>query len=106
MNSKFKNLFKFISFFLILGSTSCVGPAPVEEYNLARTALQAARAAESNRYASGFLHEAERLYRLAQHQYDNRDYENAESNFIKARSFAEKAENVTRLKKFKSGDGI
>lgn len=90
---------------VILGS-GCAGAPPVREFTLARTAIDAARKAGAPRYASGFWNRAEEHYRRASVSYKDRYYEEAKKLFKKARVYAEKAENSTRLKKFKSGDGF
>jgi hypothetical protein len=85
--------------------SSCrTAPAPYEDYALARTAVQAARDADSPRFAPGFWARADENFRLAEREYKDSDFEAAKLHFHMAQKFAEKAENATRLKKFKTGD--
>lgn len=84
---------------------ACVNvPAPNEEYTLARAALEAARLVESARHSPGNYHQAEEAFRRAKTLYEEREYEEARSYFIKARNAAEKAENSARLIRFKNGE--
>lgn len=79
-------------------------PAPVEEYTLARAALEAARTVESARHSPGNYHQAEEAFRRGKTLYEEREYEDARNYFIKARTAAEKAENSARLIRFKNGE--
>jgi hypothetical protein len=84
---------------------SCVTvDVPVTEYNLARAALDAARDAESPRYASGLWYKAEEAYKQGERLFNDRRYPDAEKLFIEAKSQAEKAENAARIARFQSGD--
>lgn len=89
--------------FAFLGA--CVGPAPVKDYNLAHTAILAAKSAEAPKHAPAFWSRAQKAYRQAQKQYKDREYEKAMASFKKARLFAERAENFTALKKMREGGG-
>lgn len=92
-----------INLFMIV---SCAGPKPAEEYTLARTAMQAARAVGAPSFAPGYWAQAEESYRKGEKAYaDNANYD-AKDLFESARIFAEKAENSTRIKKFQSGEGF
>lgn len=85
--------------------TGCVSaPAPIEEYALARAAIDAARSVESARYSAGFWHQADEAYRRAQALFKNQDFLEAKELFIKARVAAEKAENSARLIRQKNGE--
>lgn len=88
--------------FLVL--VGCVGPAPLEDYNLAYTALQSARAAGASRFAPGYFNLAEEHYRKAVTQFEGREYGKAKESFLLSRKSAEKAENYTMLKKYESGE--
>ena len=87
---------------LILGG--CATNPPLNEYTLARTALEAAKDQEAARYAPSYFHQAEENFREAEVQFREHEYRDSEENFIKAREFAEKAENSARLQKYKSGE--
>jgi hypothetical protein len=89
-------------FSMILGCQTV--PAPVEDYSLARAALDAARAVQAPRHSSGFWHQAEEAYRKGRAFYEDRDYIKAKEQFIRARISAEKAENSARLIRQKTGD--
>ncbi len=83
----------------------CVTVAfPIEEYNLARTALEAAKVSEAPRFAPGLWYKAEEAYREGQRSYKERRYSDAQLQFIEAKYAAERAENAARLARFQSGD--
>lgn len=95
------------SFLLIaaLALSGCVtAPAPIEDYALARAALEAAKAVESARHAPGYWSQAEEAYRQAKILFDDRDYEEARLQFVRARISAEKAENSARWIRQKNGE--
>lgn len=77
---------------------------PVEEYNLARAAVNAARDTEAARFAPGLWHKAEESYKRAQHFYKDRRYKEAQELFVEARLNAERAENAARVARFQSGE--
>jgi hypothetical protein len=83
-----------------------VGPPPYEEYSLARAAYQSARDAESSQYSSANWSRAESNYRSGQRAWADDDFEKARKFFKLAIEYSEKAENVSRLKKFKVGGGF
>lgn len=85
-------------------AAGCAGAPPVEDYTIARTALEAARAFEAPRYAPGYYNAAEEVYRRAQKLYSDRYYEEAKVQFKSATELAEKAENATRYKRYQSGE--
>ena len=98
--------FPWLSSLLILGSlTACaVGPPPYEDYNLARAAMKAAQEAESARYSSGIYNRAEQSFRQAEREYKDSEFKSARDHFRAATAMAERAENLSRLKKFQTGD--
>lgn len=81
-------------------------PAPYEEYAMARTAVRAAQDADSARFATNLWNKAEENFRSGQKAYRESDFETAKKHFQLAQQFAEKAENMTRLKKFNSGENF
>jgi hypothetical protein len=91
-----------VSVFLLLACAT--GQPPIEEFVLARTALESATAIDSARYSPGNFHKAENSFRKAKGMFKDRDYEKARYEFLLAREFAEKAENTARLMQFKTGD--
>ncbi|OFZ17840.1 MAG: hypothetical protein A2Z20_05670 [Bdellovibrionales bacterium RBG_16_40_8] len=84
---------------------ACVGPAPKEDSVLAYASIEAAKAAQAQRFAPGFYAQAEEHYRQAFVDYEERRYREAREHFIQSRQFAEKAENYTILKRAETGDG-
>lgn len=89
--------------FCFLGLLACVGSPPVEEYNLARAAHEAASEAESSRYAQGLWYKAEDAYKNAIRLYKERKHSEAREEFNNARELLEKAENAARLSRIQSG---
>ena len=90
---------------MMLMVSACVTtPPPIEEYILARAALEAAKTVEAARYSAGFWHQAELAYRRAEQLYKDHDYADAKIEFVKARQTAEKAENSARLIRMKNGE--
>lgn len=87
---------------LFLGCVTA--PAPIQEYAYARAALDAARSVESARYSPGHWHQAEEAYRRGQILFDEREYKDAQTEFLEARSAAEKAENSARLIRQRNGE--
>ncbi|QDK46765.1 hypothetical protein DOM22_17180 [Bdellovibrio sp. ZAP7] len=79
-------------------------PAPIEDYSLARAAIDAARAVQAARHSPGYWHQAEEAYRKGRIFYDDRDYARAKEQFVRAKFAAEKAENSARLIRQKTGD--
>lgn len=97
---------KFLGYiFITLWFTSCVSiPPPVEDYTLARTALDAARSIESARYSPLYFQQAENHYKKAQSLYEDREYDKAQLEFIQCRRAAEKAETAARIQILLSGE--
>lgn len=95
-------------FFLLIFSllvTSCqTVPEPVDDYALARAALEAAREVQSSRYSPGLWHQAENFYKQGQYHFREKDWSAAKTFFIKSRISAEKAENSSRLIRQKTGE--
>ncbi|MBX3039401.1 MAG: DUF4398 domain-containing protein [Bdellovibrionaceae bacterium] len=90
---------------LVLAFAGCqTAPAPVEEYALARAAIDAARSVQAARHSPGYWHQAEEAYRKARILYNDRDWAGAQREFVRARMAAEKAENSARLIRQKTGD--
>lgn len=77
----------------------CSSNPPLEEYTLARSAIESAKRYESDRYSPGTWYQAEENYRRGQLAFKNGDYGDAKSLFNKARLFAEKSENKARFDK-------
>jgi hypothetical protein len=85
--------------------TRCVSfPPPIEDYTLARTALEAARQIEAARYSPLYFQQAENFYKKAQSLYDDREYDKAQQEFIQCRKSAEKAETAARVQMLLNGE--
>ena len=85
--------------------TACVvGAPPYEDFTIARAAIKAAQESEGPRLAPGLWSRADQSFRQAEREYKNEEYDAARIHFRRATSFAERAENATRLKKFQTGD--
>lgn len=82
----------------------CVTYIPVDEYNLARAAYEAAKDADAARYAPALWFNAEQSYREGQKLFKERNYSGAGSKFKQAKTFAEQAENAARLARHQSGE--
>ena len=87
---------------LMLGCQSV--PQPLEEYSLARAAIDAARAVQAPRHSPGYWHQADEAYRQGRLAYKDRNYSKAREAFLRAKMAAEKAENSARLIRQKTGD--
>lgn len=94
-------------FFLILSVgflSACASAPPFQEYTIAKAAITAARDVDSAKFAAPLWNRADEYYRKGEKAYNNSDYEVSKRQFILATEYAERAENVTRLKKFQGGD--
>lgn len=91
----------FFLFFLVACQSA---PIPVQEYTLARAAMEAAKSVEAARYSSGNWHQAEEAYRQGELSIQERDYLKATEQFKRARVAAERAENAARLIRQKNGE--
>ncbi|MFN7904982.1 MAG: hypothetical protein ACK5P5_07335 [Pseudobdellovibrionaceae bacterium] len=94
-------LVAFVALFLFQCQTV---PKPLEEYALARAALDAAKLVEAARYSPGSWNQAEESYRRARLFFREQDWENAKIYFTRARLAAEKAEIAARVTRMKSGE--
>lgn len=99
-----KLLYGFLTVFFFVVTACQTSPAPVDDYSLARAAMDAARAVNAARYAPGLWHQAEEAYRKGKIYFDDRDYGRSKEQFIRARLAAEKAEYSARLTRQKTGD--
>ncbi len=86
---------------------ACAGlPPPYKEYNIARTALNAARKARAPEKAPGYWARAQKDYLLAEQYYKNAEYKKAKEAFLRAKLFSERAENYTALKNLREGGDL
>ena len=86
--------------------SGCVTQIPVDEYTMARAAYEAAKEADSARFAPAIWFEAEQAYRAGQKSFKERHYEDARKSFARAQSLSEQAENAARLSRNQSGEVI
>lgn len=86
--------------------SGCVTSFPIEEYALARAAVEAAKDSDAPRYAPNLWYKAEEAYQQGQREYKERSYSKARDAFIEAKYHAERAENAARLQRFQSGDAV
>lgn len=94
-----------VLFFSQYAWLGCVTSSPpMDEYVLARAAIDAARSVEAAKYSAGNWHQAEETYKKAETFYRDRDYDEAKKYFLRAKAAAEKAENSARLIRQKTGD--
>ena len=84
----------------------CVTKIPVDEYTMARAAYEAAKDADSARFAPAIWFNAEQAYREGQKDFKDRSYDEAKISFARAQELAEQAENAARLSRNQSGEVI
>ena len=90
---------------LIFCLSSCqTAQAPLEEYTLARAAMDAARNVQASRHSSGYWNQADQAFRQGQENYRDHNWSKAKEDFLRARTAAEKAENSARLIRQKTGE--
>jgi hypothetical protein len=82
----------------------CVGPAPIQDFAISRTALEAARDSGAHQRAPNQMYSAEEKYKQGMAAYKNREYELATELFKKSIEYSEKAEFISRLNEFSTGD--
>jgi len=102
-------LFRFsksfcLSILALTFSGGCVSFIPVDDYTIARAAMDGARESEAPRFAPALWYRAEQAYREGETFFRERDYENSAKRFAQARTLAEQAENAARLSRFESGE--
>lgn len=83
---------------------SCAGLPPLKDYNLARSALKMAGEHGAEELAPIHYKKALSLYRTGQSLFNDRFYSSAQDKFLESKKGSEKAENISRLKKYKQGD--
>ena len=78
--------------------------APVLEYTIALTAIKAAKNANAAHLAPGYWNKAQQMYQKGQMHYKKKEYYLSSEAFRQTTLYAEKAENMARIKKAQSGD--
>ena len=84
---------------------ACAGRPPFLEYSIAFSAIEAAKKANSDKNATAEWIKAIRYYRQAEQKFHVRDYNTSTLLFNESINWAEKAENISRLK-MSMGEGI
>ena len=86
--------------------TGCATPRkpPLEEYVLAKAALDAAQKVDAIRFSPGHWADAEQSYNLGETFFNAKEFEKAFSAFSRAVKEAEQAENSTRLLREQKGE--
>lgn len=91
--------------FLVGSLSACASaPIPVEEYALARAAMESAMAVDAAAHSPGYWNRGEEAYRSAEILLKDRRNDEATAEFIRARQSFEKAENAARLIRLKTGE--
>jgi hypothetical protein len=90
--------------FVLSGAGCSTTPQPVQDYALARAALEACKAVEAARYSQGYYHRGLEAYSRAEVLYREREYQEARELFVRARLDFEKAENSAQVQRKKSGE--
>ncbi len=85
--------------------SACAGPKPIKEYALSQVALRKAKSAGAESLANGWYYKADIAFKKAKKAYEDNDNIVAKDLFVKSRRYSERAENSSRVQKFKSGDG-
>jgi len=84
---------------------ACAGPKPLKDYALSKSALSKAKSAGAESLSNGWFYKADITFKNAVKAYIENDNLVAKDLFIKSRRYSERAENNSRVQKFKSGDG-
>ena len=96
----------FLAAFLAAAAqlSACAGLPPLKERHLAAKALEMARVHRAAEFAPSHFLRSKKLYKEALRLYEDRYYGLAKGRFQEARRESERAENISRLKKHKTGD--
>ena len=83
---------------------SCAGLPPIKEYSLAREAISQAERHKADKYYPGYYGKALKLYRSGESAFQDRYYNRARNRFEEAAEYAERSEELTRIKRARVGD--
>ena len=83
---------------------SCAGLPPIKEYSLARSALLQAKKYRADKYYPNYYSKAVKLYRSGKADFKGRYFDSAGRRFESAMEYAEQSEDLTRVKRAKTGD--
>ena len=86
---------------LFLGLSSCTLSAPLKEFALASEAIEMSKKHQGSTYAAEYHEQAIQAYKQAQKFIKERYYQAAQDALGLAQSFAEKSEEVSRIKQKK-----
>ncbi|MBI2645782.1 MAG: DUF4398 domain-containing protein [Deltaproteobacteria bacterium] len=86
---------------LFFGLLSCVTSIPEEELVLAQTAVEAAQEAKADFHSPALFQRAEDYLKAAQKAKSERDFDQARTLALRAKEFAEKAEEEAVIKQEK-----
>ena len=100
-----KACFAKLSLFCLLVTVGgCAGKRPLNEYSQAYTAIEAAKKHGATSATSFLWYHADKEYTQGQRCFEVRDYVCSRKHFIKARHYAERAENRARIERHQSGE--
>ena len=91
----------FVLLFFIAGCQT--NSALVLDYTIAFTAIEAAEKASAMQLAPGYWNRAQQFYQKGQMHYKKREYDLSSEAFRQATLYAERAEDMARVKKVQSG---
>ncbi len=97
-------MLRAILFLVLALFAGCASNPPLEEYTLAKTALDAAQNSGANKYAPGYWFKAEETYRQGEVAFRNGQFEESKELFVQSKNFSEKSENKARFDRAKSGE--
>ncbi|MCY4513181.1 MAG: hypothetical protein OXB86_05795 [Bdellovibrionales bacterium] len=83
---------------------SCAGLPPIKEYSLAREAISQAEKHKADKHYPGYYGKALKLYRSGESAFKDRYYDRAGDRFEEAAEYAERSEDLTRIKRARVGD--
>ena len=89
---------------VICSLVSCAGLPPIKEYSLAREAISHAEKHRADKHYPGYYSKALNLYRFGESAFKDRYYGKARDRFEEALEYAERAEDLTRIKRARVGD--
>ena len=88
----------FLSVVFLCLLSACSGRPPFLEYTLARTAIQSANHVKAKQNAKLQWMKAMNYYHKGEERFNGRHYRSARRFFNESMRWAEKAENISRLK--------
>ena len=83
---------------------SCAGLPPIKEYSLAREALLQAKKSGADKHHPNYYAKALKSYRAGKASFKDRYFDRAGDHFESAVEYAERSEDLTRVKRARVGD--